>query len=109
MKDTNYHTDVALLSVTNLEFAAVTYWENNVRDIIVSVSKDNQKWEVIDCSEKNDADLGYGWTKRVFKFYDIDKSNKYVKLDLGPTPEGDDSYSPNISRIRINNIDDIIK
>ena len=28
MKDTNYHTDVALLSVTNLEFAAVTYFHN---------------------------------------------------------------------------------
>ncbi len=87
------------------EFGVVTYWDTTVRDITVSVSKDNKTWTILKDAKKSDISIGSDWTKRVFKFYGIDKANKYVKIDLGATPNGDHVHSPNISRIRINNID----
>ncbi len=87
------------------EFGVVSYWDTTVKKITVSVSKDNKSWTVLGNAKISDIDIGSDWTKRVYKFYGIDKANKYVKIDLGSTPGGDHAHNPNIARIRINNID----
>lgn len=89
------------------EFGAVTYWDGTVRDITVSVSKDGKTWTKLTNASKSDMNIGYGWTKRVFKYKGIDKSNKYVKVELGNCPSGDKQHSPNIGHIRINNVDSL--
>lgn len=87
------------------EFAVAAYWDTNVRVIKVSVSKDNKTWTELKNPKNSDISIGSDWTKRVSKYYGIDKSNIYVKIDFGKTPSGDHTHSPNVSRIRINNID----
>ena len=86
------------------EFGVVTYWENAAGNITVSASTDNVNWTSVGNAEIFDSDLGYGWYKRVFKFYGITDAAKYVRIDFGTVSEGGNT-GPHISRVRINSID----
>ncbi len=86
------------------EFGVVTYWENAAGNITVSASTDNVNWTSVGNAEIFDSDLGYGWYKRVFKFYGITETAKYVRIDFGTVSEGGNT-GPHISRVRINSID----
>ena len=95
------------------EFGIVTFWsdENDKVDgfqaddstLIISVSKDYKTWTNLTSPKKIDSPLGFSWYKREYRFYNIDKANLYVKITLANKKGA--SVNPNISRIRINNID----
>ena len=69
----------------------------------ISVSPDNKTWKSVKVTKSDKADLNWDtWMMYTITAKGIDKSNKYVKIDLGaaPTPH----WNINVSRLRINNI-----
>ena len=69
----------------------------------ISVSPDNKSWKTLNVTKADKTDMNWDtWMMYTFTAKGIDKSNKYVKIDMGnaPTPH----WNVNISRLRINNI-----
>ena len=95
------------------EFGIVTFWsdEDQNKDgfqvddstLEIYVSKDYKTWTKLTNPKKADSPLGFSWYKREYRYYNIDKSNIYLKINL--VNKKGAAVNPNISRIRINNID----
>lgn len=94
------------------EFGIVTFWVDENSDksgfqvddskLEIYVSKDYKTWTKLTNPKKTDSSLGFSWYKREYRYYNIDKSNLYIKVNLA---DKGSITNPNISRIRINNID----
>lgn len=95
------------------EFGIVTFWadEDSNTDGVqfddstlqIAVSKDYKNWTKLSNPKTQDSPLGFGWSKREYRFYNIDDSNIYIKITLANKQNA--NVNPNISRIRINNVD----
>ena len=69
----------------------------------ISVSPDNKTWKTVNVTKADKADLNWDtWMMYTITAKGIDKSNKYVKIDLGKAPSP--HWNVNVSRLRINNI-----
>ena len=76
--------------------------------ITVQVSPDNKTWKKVTLQKSARTEMTYTWAMYTVSAKNIDKSNKYLKIDLGAAP--DPHWNINISRLRINNtakMDDI--
>ena len=72
----------------------------------VMVSKDNKTFTTLSAKKDADVDLGSNWYIRTYRYTGIDKANKFLKIQFKKSVSKDDPfYNPNISRLRINNID----
>ncbi|MBQ7303143.1 MAG: hypothetical protein IJW89_06135 [Clostridia bacterium] len=52
-----------------------------------------------------DSSIGSGWLLRTYTATGIKSGSKYLKVEFDPVGVGDPFYTPNIARVRINNID----
>ena len=69
----------------------------------ISVSPDNKNWKSVSVTKADKTDMNWDtWTMYTITAKGIDKSNKYVKIDMGDAPNP--HWNINISRLRINNI-----
>ena len=71
------------------------------------VSKDNQTWDKVNLTYKasSDTDIGSGWRLRNYSAKNIGSGYTFLKVQFLPVEAGTAFYLPNISRVRINNID----
>lgn len=91
------------------EFSVNTFFRVSSSDMVLDdsliefyVSPNNSDWTAVTDPVIDNIGISYSFYKRIFKIYNIDPENKYVKIVL---PDKSVS-SPMLTSVRINNIDE---
>ena len=97
-------SEVAIQSFTHLN-AAKTAMINGFKVYVSANGRSGWTEVALKYNASADSPLGSEWVLRTYTATGIKSGSKYLKVEFDPVGKGDPFYTPNISRVRINNID----